>query len=378
MRRKGFTLIELLVVMVIIALLVGLLLPALARAKEEARKTQCRSNLRQIGLAMQIYAGDNGGYSTEFGQIYGTDLASGKVLLPWRDYGNEGGGSDYGSWTSSYVNSSFVTIGHPQRWQASPATPSRGIGIGLLWVGGYLTSKGAQVLYCPSNNSGRKAKETGRAKLNRYDADEPFWTSKGAVTRADADGVGQPTAMNAKWGCSDGGTTGSDYTPKVWGQYCVVLSNYSLRVYNLNVEWMNPTQNYGNYKAQAIHLESEGALGLVSDNLDFFTMLDKAAVLGSTTASGSATPPESYDLLRPHVMTNHDSSYNVLFTDGSVKGYNDGSKSLYHSIADLYRVLNIANSSYGICPAGGPYNDRKKTMDAQAWIPYLDTAYQQD
>lgn len=63
MRRKGFTLIELLVVMVIIALLVGLLLPALARAKEEARKTQCRSNLRQIGLAIEMYANDNGGWS---------------------------------------------------------------------------------------------------------------------------------------------------------------------------------------------------------------------------------------------------------------------------------------------------------------------------
>ena len=63
MAKRGFTLIELLVVMVIIALLVGLLLPALGRAKEEARKTQCRSNLRQIGLATTMYTNDNKGWT---------------------------------------------------------------------------------------------------------------------------------------------------------------------------------------------------------------------------------------------------------------------------------------------------------------------------
>lgn len=56
--KKGFTLIELLVVIAIVAILAAIIFPVFSRARENARKTTCMSNLRQLGLALHMYAQD--------------------------------------------------------------------------------------------------------------------------------------------------------------------------------------------------------------------------------------------------------------------------------------------------------------------------------
>ena len=88
MRLRGFTLIELLVVIAIIAILIALLLPAVQQAREAARRTQCKNNLKQLGLAVHNYIDNSQMLPSGFNSSWGAPNYKGNqfvYLLPFID-----------------------------------------------------------------------------------------------------------------------------------------------------------------------------------------------------------------------------------------------------------------------------------------------------
>lgn len=128
-RRNGFTLIELLVVIAIIAILIALLLPAVQQAREAARRTQCKNNLKQLGLALHNYESTytcfpmssvivrrpDGSINTSFVGPY-------LRLLPYVEQGNVANAVDMNSAYGSLANA--VAVGRKMELFLCPSDPN--------------------------------------------------------------------------------------------------------------------------------------------------------------------------------------------------------------------------------------------------------------
>ncbi len=111
-KRTGFTLVELLVVIAVIALLMAILLPALQRSKEQARRIICANNLKQINIGLNIFANDNGGQ------------------LPLIE-------TSYWPWDISYSTTDFIIKMNADKAMKStfycPAYPEKNCDMALYW-----------------------------------------------------------------------------------------------------------------------------------------------------------------------------------------------------------------------------------------------------
>ena len=93
-KRNGFTLVELLVVIAIVAILIAWILPALGKAREQARLTGCLSNAKQIGAVIHIYVGDEEGYFPvpPLGQYFVSGLDAAWTWMSTFTFGDDIGG----------------------------------------------------------------------------------------------------------------------------------------------------------------------------------------------------------------------------------------------------------------------------------------------
>ena len=432
--KRGFTLIELLVVMVIIALLVGLLLPALGRARDEARKTQCRSNLRQIGLAMNMYCNDNQGF---------TPAAYGFAATNSRGLYTTVGDITATGWAYSQVDRSMCQMymlpkvdGVPSTdlwggcgviewwddawWEVSTTRftgmPGGGkpTGLGLLFAGGYLTQKGGSVLDCPSrvlpdetvgeqgwqfNSWGQTLWPNREAMaitnhLNQqatFDPNEPFWTSGGKAHWGNGDGIGNAVMMDSLYGCpglSFGHSSGnwqymdlaqvSDdedpsircITPSPLGPgygalndlcnttnrnavYCNIIGSYQVRPDCRRLSY----NSYNLDRKQGKAIASDAVWGFWNRGYDY---------VGPGWTGKVAFPQTGEDLKRESWIANHDMSYNVLFTDGSVKTFSDGGVSIFKMIVG-FRVAR-----------GSGVSTETLIESSKVFSIYFDPLYAQD
>ena len=433
-RQQGFTLIELLVVMVIIALLVGLLLPALGRAQEEARKTQCRSNLRQIGLAYQMYMNDNDSWTPA---VYGAGVGGatgasgsqtaddGRIHMVHGGYVDRwlGGTRGMDRWIPQLYLSPTLggQAGHEHHWDYDiivsgikyPEGPGGGkaTGLGLLLAGGYLTQKGASVLDCPSRHLPNPsnvqdpiiatrgdpgiAKVKGLNNVATFDLLEPFYTTGGKLRWGNGNGMGDCTGTYV---VSPGTTHGifDSYRVKEEGAYTATTTwNFPYRGGGIESEvWGTPCmgtyptpddRQYGRYcsimGSYQVRNNSENDWTWCSWKLQQLESWGSVALASDAIWGFFGRPLYENSAGWRHDPNFPDTISHEWFTENHDRAYNvmfvDGSvKTFSDSGMSLYKtvVTNTLRAPGGGSNTGSP----PYMLGLMIWEIYFDALYAQD
>ena len=319
---SAFTLIELLVVIAIIAILAALLLPALAAAREKARRTACMNNLNQFGKSFEMYTSDYAGYFPgSLDWFYGKRATDSEVwsqnsgLYGDQDVYTDRGQSvytSYGTPTVAYASMpklDYTCIG--SAWFLDAASvPAAGDlrmaphGLGLLMTTGAMPD--AKAFYCPSA-SGQKNVDGARAATwqfaNAIDSNLSGWQAAG--------GYDAKTFLRGNWPTR---TDGTQKLHAVFGQY-----NYR----NQPLYAMSTHVN-GGPSAAALPIPIAYTKPRVTTNSGC-PAFKTVKLLG-----GRAVISDSFSKANENVTTQagfgnfaHRDGYNVLYGDASVAWYGD-------------------------------------------------------
>lgn len=319
---RAFTLVELLVVIAIIGMLIALLLPAVQAARESARRTQCKNNLKQIGLAMQNYLAvnrklpPNGTYAYNGSAIVTTDAwSAASKILPYIEQENLFQDIDF---TTSYNTQTAITSKRVGTFICPDEINDRAIGTDPVygnkhWVINYalnlgswavLTRKSAEMktgdgAFAP--NTGRGAHEFIDGLSNTLGVAEV----KAMTTRIS----GNPTTATFPTLVPPPSSAASAMSSPPFG-----LSGVSLAAFDptksTHVEWVDgKVHETGFTSAFAPNTFVEYESGGTSYDVDFIS-----ATESNTGDTYAAVTARSF----------HPNSVNVVLMDGSVRTINDG------------------------------------------------------